>query len=332
MLGTLPWRHERQFVGTGSPPPSYLQGVRSGATLFLFAAVGILAALALADALRPKDDSRPAAGPATTSATSTRREPPTLLDTLRDEAVSGFVLYSDQDCRLHSLLLPRMVDDVVRDEGGGDVFHCRFDIDGGRIVPGGISAAGTLAVRKGQIVSGDRVVLTHEDLVRAARRHPNLFDLDRSVRRRIKVTGLASFGVQKPVVAMDITVRDLPDHQWLVALFDGHDVRAVAASFRGPYRDLFTSNDGALVGAEDGTVITRTGRTIDPPQGVPASRAIAFSPDDRWVVRVNGTSIFLVGPPEGDQTARIIRLPIPARDLVWEPATSATSVGPPIRR
>ena len=43
MLGTLPRRHERQFVGTGSPPPSYLQGVRSGATLFLLAAVGILA-------------------------------------------------------------------------------------------------------------------------------------------------------------------------------------------------------------------------------------------------------------------------------------------------
>ena len=62
MLGTLPRRHERQFVGTGSPPPSYLQGVRSGATLFLLAAVGILAALALADALR-KDDAQPAAEP-----------------------------------------------------------------------------------------------------------------------------------------------------------------------------------------------------------------------------------------------------------------------------
>lgn len=331
MLGTLPRRHERQFGGTGSPPPSYLQGVRSGATLFLLAAVGILAALALADALR-KDDAQPAAGPATTSATTTRPEPPTLLDTLRSEAISGFVLYSDQDCRLHSLLLPRMIDDVVRNENGGDVFRCRFHVVGGRLVSGHASAAGKLAFRDGEVVSGDRVVLTHGDLQRAARRHPNLFDLDRSVRRRMKVTGLASFGVEKPIVAMDITVRDLPDHQWLVALFDGHDVRAVAASFRGPYRHLFTSNDGALVGAEDGTVITRTGRTIDPPQGMPASRAIAFSPDDRWIVRVNGTSIFLVGPPEGDQTARIIRLPIPARDLVWEPVTSGTSVGPPIRR
>src|SRR3954451_2537739 len=122
MLGTLTRRHERQFVGTGRPPTSYRQGVRSGATLFLLAAVGILAALALADALRPKDDAELVAGPAATTATTTRPGPPTLLDTLRSEAVSGFVLYSDQDCRLHSLLLPGMVDDVVRSEDGGDVF------------------------------------------------------------------------------------------------------------------------------------------------------------------------------------------------------------------
>lgn len=330
MLGTLPRRHERQFVGTGSPPPSYLQGVRSGATLFLLAAVGILAALALADALR-KDAARPAAEPTTASSTTTRPEPATLLDILRSEAVSGFVLYSDQDCRLHSLLLPRMVDDVLRNEDGGDVFRCRFHLVRGRLVSGRANPAGKLAFRDGEVVSGGHVVLTHGDLVRAARRHPNLSGYDRSIPLHIGVDDLASFGVQEPVVAMTISARYL-EPQYLLALFDGHDVRAVAASFRGPYRDLFMSADGALVGAEDGTVVTRTGRTIDPPQGLPASRAIAFSPDDRWVVRVNGISTFLVGAPDGAQAARIIRLPIRAQDLVWEPVTSGTSVGPPIRR
>jgi len=292
--------------------------------------VGILAALALADALR-KDEARPAAEPTMTSATTTRPEPATLLGTLRSEAVSGFVLYSDQECRLHSLLLPRMVDDVVRNEHGGDVFRCRFYVVGGRLVSGRANAAGKLAFRDGEIVSGDHVVLTHGDLVRAARRHPNLVGFDRTIPLRIAVDSLASFGVRQPVVAMSISPRAL-DPQYLLALFDGHDVRAVAASFRGPYRHLFVSNDGALVGAEDGTVITRTGRTIDPPQGLPTSRAIAFSPDDRWLVRVNGISTYLIGPPERNQTPRIIRLPIPARNLVWEPVTSETSVGPPIRR
>jgi hypothetical protein len=303
--------------------------VKGGATLILIAAVVVLAALAVADALRSEPSSTPAA--ASTSETTTAPEPPTLLGTLREKAISGFVVYSDQDCRLHSLLLPRMIDDVIRDQGGVEILHCRFDIDGGRIVPGHESAAGSLAFRDGEIVTGGRVLLTRDDLIRAARRHPNVAGYDRGIPLRIRVTGLASFGVRQPIVAMEITARYL-EPQYLVALFDGHGVRAVAASFRGPYRHLFTSNDGALVGTEDGTVITRTGRTIDPPQGLPASRAIAFSPDDRWIVRVNGISTYLVGAPEGDQASRIIRLPIPARDLVWQPVTSGTSVGPPIRR
>ena len=224
-----------------------------------------------------------------------------------------------------------MVDDVVRDQGGADVFRCRFEVDGGRIVPAHPGATGGLAYRDGEVVSGNDVVLTHADLVRAARRHPNIFGYDRTIPLRIEVTGLASFGVREPVVAMAISARYL-EPQYLVALFDGHGIRAVAASFRGPYRRLFKSNDGALVGTEDGTVVTRTGRTIDPPQGLPTGRAIAFSPDDRWIVRVNGISTYLIGAPEGDHASRIIRLPIPARDLVWEAITSGTSVGPPIRR
>ena len=302
--------------------------MRRSFTLFLVIAVGILAALALADALRPKGGARPAATP---PATTTQPGPPTLLDTLREEAVSGFVLYSDRDCRLHSLLLPRMIDDVVRHEGGADIFHCRFDVDGGRIVPGHLRTAGRLAFRDGQIVSGERVVLTQADLLRAARRHPNVVGYHRNIPLQIAVDDLASFGVRSPVVAMTISARRLGP-QYLIALFDGHGVRAVAASFRGPYRHLFLSNDGALIGTEDGTVITRTGRTIDPPQEIPASRAIAFSPDDRWIVRVNGRSTFLVGAPDSTGPPRIIRLPIPARDLAWEPITSGTSVGPLIRR
>jgi hypothetical protein len=304
--------------------------MRRSATVAVVVAIALLGALALGDALRSEPRATPAA-PSTAGPTTTRPEPPTLLGVLRDEAVSGFVLYSDRDCRLHSLLLPRMIDDVIRDDGGGDIFHCRFDVDGGRIIPGPASVAGSLAFRGGEIVSGDRVLVTHGDLVRAARRHPNLAGYDRSIPLRIRVTGLASFGVRQPVVAMTISARYL-EPQYLLALFDGHGVRAVAASIRGPYRHLFVSNDGALVGTQDGTVITRTGRTIDPPQGIPASRAIAFSPDDRWIVRVNGTSTFLVGEPGSPEGPRIIRLPIPARDIVWEPVTSGTSVGPPIRR
>jgi hypothetical protein len=292
--------------------------VRPSVTWIVVGAIGLLAALAVADTLRNDAKSTPAA--ASASPTTTRPKAPTLLDTLRREDVSGQVLYSDQDCIIHVLVLPTMEDEIVRGDNGAGAFHmCRFSDPGGRLVPGDRNdTAGGLAFRDGSIVHGARIVLTHADLIRAARRHPNLVGFDRGIPLRIRVTGLASFGVRKPVVAMAISARDL-EPQYLVALFDGTAVHAVAASFRGPYRHLFVSNDRALAGTEDGTVITRTGRTIDPPQGLPASRAIAFSPDDRWIVRVNGISTYLVGAPDSTGPARILRLPIPARDVVWEP-------------
>jgi hypothetical protein len=46
---------------------------------------------------------------------------------------------------------------------------------------------------------------------------------------------------------------------------------------------------------------------------------VAFSPDERWLAYVNGTSIFFVGTPFGDEPGRIIRRPKAAQDLVWEP-------------
>ena len=66
--------------------------------------VGILAVgvVAVADALRGDGEPKAAAE----SPTITRPAPPTLREVLRREAVTGFVLYSDDQCRLHSLLLP----------------------------------------------------------------------------------------------------------------------------------------------------------------------------------------------------------------------------------
>ena len=93
----------------------------------------------------------------------------------------------------------------------------------------------------------------------------------------------------------------------------------IGATFQGPYRRLFISSDRTTVGAEDGTVFMADGRTVDPPQNLPTARAVAFSPDDRWIALVSGISVFLVATPANDEPGRIIRLPVPAQDLVWEP-------------
>jgi hypothetical protein len=305
--------------------------VRSSVTWIVVGAIGLLAALALADTLR--NDAKSTQAAASAPATTTHPKPPTLLETLRNEAVTGFVLYSDRDCRLHSLLLPRMVDDVVRDEGGSDVFRCHFHVDRGRLVPGhGQDAAGGLTVREGEVVEGNRVVLTQADLARAAKRNPTIAGLAQQFPLHVGVTSIGRMAADEIVVGLRATMKEVNPALYLAAVFGDGDLQSIATSFTGPYRHFFASADGALVGADNGTVFTRTGRSFDPPQNLPAGHGVAFSPDDRWIAWVNGRSMFLVGSQTGDQPARIIRLPILARDLVWEPVTSGTSSGPPIRR
>jgi hypothetical protein len=307
--------------------------VRSSITWIVVAAIALLGALAVADALRPDAKSTSAAGSTTTLATTTRAKPPTLLETLRTEAVSGFVLYSDRDCRLHSLLLPRMVDDVVRDERGSDIFRCRFHVGGGRIFRGNSDdAAGGLSERGGEVVDGDRVLLTQGDLIRAAKRNPTLAGLSRQFPLQVGVTSLGRLAAGIVAVGLRATMRGVNRPLYLAAIFSGREIRSIATSSTGPYRNFFASADGALIGADNGTVFTRTGRSFDPPPNLPAGHGVAFSPDDRWIAWINGTSLFLVGSQTADQPARIIRLPVPAQDLVWEPVTSGTSIGPPIRR
>jgi len=56
-----------------------------------------------------------------------------------------------------------------------------------------------------------------------------------------------------------------------------------------------------------------TGRTIDPQQGVPSGRAVAFSPDDRWVVVLNGSSTDGLQNTAGD-AIKAAGWPNPARN------------------
>lgn len=91
--------------------------MRRWSTVLVVAAVAAVAVFAAADALRGNGEPAvPAASP-----TGTRPQPPTLRETLRGQGISGQILYSDQDCILHSLVLPQMVDDVVRGENGAEL-------------------------------------------------------------------------------------------------------------------------------------------------------------------------------------------------------------------
>lgn len=290
--------------------------MKKGVTWVVLGAVGLIAALAVADALRPSPVEQRPAVPTERSA-----RPATLRETLRAEAVTGFVLYSDRDCRLHSLLLPRMVDDVIRDEGGSDVFRCRFDVEHGRLV----------GERPSRAPKSGQVPLTGRELRAIARVHPLVSRLERNWPIRVRVAAVARLAPRW--MALSLSVKPLSiEKQYLFVLLEDKAVVTLAVGARGPYKSLVVSPHGSLVAAADGTILTRTGGSLDPPQNLPTGRAVAFSPDEHWLVWVNGSSTYLMATPLNGEPDRIIRLPIPARDLVWQPVTSGTSVGPPRNR
>jgi hypothetical protein len=345
--------------GLSAEPPSLLlrivsKAMRRWTTVLIVGAVVAVAVFAAADALRGRDEPKaPAASP-----TITRPKPPTLRDILRREAIAGFALYSDQNCRLHSLLLPRMVDDVVREEGGAEALHCRFGIGGGRILeegevmsPDRSSIArcrgrtiavwdaesgigrrsirgcapawrpdGRLTYARGEAVYEDRLVLLNRSQLHlAARRHPNVAGLGAGIPFRVRVTDLAWLDEEHLVASLEIRIRNV-EFQYAAVLFDGGAIVDVDVRFGQPLRNWVVSDAGSYAASEDGTIVARDGGSIDPPQNLPTGTADAFSPDEQWLAYATGVSIYLIGTPRNSEPGRIIRLPVQAEDLVWEPS------------
>jgi hypothetical protein len=357
--------------GLSSEPPSLLPRIvsrmRPKPTWVVVAAVALVAALAVADTVRP-DGERSRASRGRPSATTTApTRPPTLRETLARESLTGLVLYSDDRCLLHTLVLPELVREVVRSESGAALHECRFTAAVGHIVPGEleIAADGSRAARcrngrvdlldpagrwtrwpfdgcpvafqphgavaqsrDGEMRTPRRTLLTRRDLVHAASRHPNIASLAKPPRVRLRVADVAWFDERRVLVALEIgESRFRGERQYLAALFDGKAITGLAANLRGPYGGFVVSSNGSFAASEDGTLFARDGGSFDPPADLPRrGRAVAFSPDERWLAYVTGASIYLVATPRNDEPGRIVRLPVPAQDLTWDAVNRATRV------
>jgi hypothetical protein len=336
-------------------------------TPLIVAGVALVGVLAAADALRGR--SEPKAAPE--SPTVTRPAPPTLREMLRREAITGFIVYSDPDCALHSLLVPRMLDQVVRTETNEPFELCRFTEGGGRYLeegqvpsPNGKLLArcreeglvvvselesgiqrqvfrgcppawrpdGRLTYAQGDhIMEGRRVLYSARELRAAVRKHPAVQDLSPSVRIFTHATDLAWLDERHLIVSLEVLVPEGPT-MYPSVLFDGKAIAAYPSHFGSPLRNWVVSPAGSFAAAEDGTLAARDGDVTARPDNLPDGRAVAFSPDEQWLAYVTDTSIYLIGTPRNSEPARIIRLPIAAQDLVWDSVSRGTAVGPPIRR
>jgi hypothetical protein len=333
--------------------------MRRWITPLIVVGVVTLGLLAAADALRGSRESKVVSEEPTT----TRASPPTLRETLRREAVTGFVLYSDSDCRLHSLLLPTLADDIVREENGEPLVQCRFELGGGRILKEGerispdrqlVAACrgdhievwiedsgrqfesfrgcppawrpdGSLTYSQGDhIMNGKVVLFTARELRAAVRGHPAIADLSQRVRIFIHATDLAWLDEERLIVSLEVLVPDGPT-MYPSVLFDGKAIVAYPSHFGTPLRNWVVSPAGSFVAAADGTIAARDGDVATRPDSLPDGRAVAFSPDEQWLAYTTDVSIYLIGTPRNSEPGRIIQLPIAAKDLAWEPAGAPTT-------
>jgi hypothetical protein len=329
-------------------------------TAVVVAAVALVGLLAIADALRGTEEPRSA--PATTGVAE---ETESLAATLREEVVIGFLVYSDGECRLHTLVLPELVDQDISED---DTRRCRFssrdgwilgerevlspnwrfiaECEGGEIV---VREAHTGVVRRrlegcapawrpqtgnrltwarGEAVyERGRRLLDRRDFHAIARRHTNVNDL--GVPFRVRVNDLTWLDVDHLVLSLQIQGHFIP-REYITVLLEGKDVTARATTFQGFLGRWFGSSAASFVAAGDGTIVTAGGETFARPDQLTTGRAVAFSPDERWLAFVTGQSIYLLGTPRNNEPGRIIRIPAPAQDLIWE-RSSTTLTFPPSR-
>jgi hypothetical protein len=328
--------------------------MRRRSTALIVAAIVALAGLAAADALRGRHEPKASAA----SPTITRPRPPTLREILRREAITGVVVYSDEQCRLHSLLFPGLMDEIVREEGTGEPMgRCRFAVGAGRFleddelispeqqlmarcqsghvevltesgrrlsrVPGCAPAwrpdSSLTYARDGEILLGGGVVLiSRADLRKAARAHPNVGNVGPRVQFTVRVLDLAWFDEERVAASLMVLIPGV-EPQYFTVVLQNTAVIGIIAFFAGPIRRLVSSPGGAFVAQENGTILERDGGSFTPPEGIPSPHEVAFSPDQRWLALVTRRSVYLVGTPLNKEPGRTIRLPFAANDLAWEP-------------
>jgi hypothetical protein len=185
-------------------------------------------------------------------------------------------------------------------------------------------------VRAGEVLCGERQVLSQTELVTVARFHPNVVDAAPDALRTVTPTALAWLDLNVLALALEITMRSV-EPQYMLVLLERERVLGWSVRFGGPMRDLNVSPRGSMVVAEGTVVMNRDGDELTLP-GALVGEVLGWSPDDRWIVIAGQASVYLVRALHLralNPTPRTIRLPIAARSLVWTGASVPTGSSTP---
>jgi hypothetical protein len=297
-------------------------------TWLVVGALGALAVFAAADALRGGEEVR-ARQPAQSSA----------------PAVRGILYYTDEDCRLRAVRLPRLrpLTPPVWSE-------CRFVLspdgervsadssfwssDGSRLVvvtegglqvfsgggPEGRPLQGSAPAfrpdgrltyfRDGAVVweTRDRIVLSAGELREA-------FGQDARARLGTHVVRAAAWLDSTRLVLVLDGEMDFGREE-VVAVYEGRALVSAIPSEGWRFGRIWTSPGGNFfaVETESFLLFDRDGRPRSAPFFV-GFRSLAWSPDERWTAVATEEGVHLF--PTATRSPRVRRLPIVARDLAW---------------
>lgn len=312
--------------------------MRPAGSWLLAIAVAALVVAAAVDAFVGRE---PAARPPDPPAPAQTTEQDELVRALRDREVSGVLHYADDDCEVHALVLPSLVEADL----AGEVQACGFaapptrrgitaECEAGIVEVRTVAAPvgrtpgcapawkpdGTLTiVRDGELVQvrvagrirplRTRVLVSRGDIARRLAGPPWGF-----VTPLIREAAWLTDDLVATVVSDPATERDD-----VLALFRG---RRFVGAPPFPYERLSAlrvSPRGSFVAARVGlppgglVVVDRRGDLVAIPFRV--ARAIAWSPDERWTAVASPSTIFIW--ETGERAVRFVALPIRARDLAW---------------
>jgi hypothetical protein len=301
--------------------------MRRWATWLLVGGLAALGAVAVADALRGTSSVRQTA-PVGTSASARDDEPAA-------DAMSGVLYYSDaaDECRVEGLRLPDLVDAPAP-----NFRSCRFSLSPeGDVLPGDVawSPDGRFAARE-----RGNVIELFSTLAPGPTRIPGHAPAFKPNGTFTYVDGndvveCPGKEVTAPCTRIGARFRDWPvlelawlsnarmavitkPSEYVLTIREGR-LHSSTFGFGRPLTDLQVSPRGNFVAVR---AEGRGGLLVLGPDGLAASlplftapRAITWSPDERWTAVATRSSVFVFRTNTGE--ARLRRLPIVARDLVW---------------
>jgi hypothetical protein len=161
------------------------------------------------------------------------------------------------------------------------------------------------------------------EVERAGRMHLNAPLL--TGRLRVLLDDVAQLAGGRAAALLSLRIAGRPDlgGNQLIAFFEDGRLFAQASFFRGDLRSLTASPSGEYVAALPGFVLRANGSAASLPQALVQARALAWSPDGRWLALAQRASVVLLSLASLEQhdrdgsSLRTIDLPLEARELEW---------------